>query len=79
MMPAVTIRDLTSEYLSGGYAVQLVCVTTVTMPTNSSTGTVEPRGPSSRSCPPRALTGGHSRSLGVTHEEHIDRLTWDDA
>ena len=30
-------------------------------------------------CPPRALTGGHSRSLNVAHAQHADRLTWDDA
>jgi len=45
-----------------------------------------PRGSASRasslmrsrsiSCPPRALTGGHSRSLGVPHEEHEVGLTW---
>jgi hypothetical protein len=30
-------------------------------------------------CPPRALTGGQSRSLNVTHEQHVVPLTWDDA
>ena len=35
--------------------------------------------PAPSACPPRALTGGHSRSLKVTHVQHSDRLTWEDA
>jgi hypothetical protein len=30
-------------------------------------------------CAPRALTGGQSRSLNVTHVQHGDPLTWGDA